>query len=345
MKKTLSWGLLFLAILALASLGHAQELTATISGVVSDATNAVVPGATVVVHSNDTNADIKTVTTGNGGEYTVTNLPAGTYTVTVRGAGFQTWTSKNVILNVSEKRSLDIQLTVGKLAETIEVSSSTQPVETTSAEQSETITGTQVRELMLNNRNFEQLLTLQPGVSANWGDEVGFGLANNTLVTVNGARSNANNWTVDGADINDSGSNATLLNTPSIDAIQEFTLQRSNYDAGSGTSDFHGSAYEFFRNDYLNANSYFNNATDTPRSIERYNDFGFTVGGPIFIPKKTDMRKSKTFFFWSEEWRKTSTPGSETITAMPTAAEMGGTFTGLAADPTALISSTANGSN
>src|SRR5208283_1455927 len=81
------------------------------------------------------------------------------------------------------------------------------------------------------------------------------------------------------------------------------------------------------------------------RSIERYNDFGFTVGGPIFIPKKTDMRKSKTFFFWSEEWRKTSTPGSETITAMPTAAEMGGTFTGLAADPTALISSTANGSN
>jgi len=359
MKKTLSWGLLFLAILALAPFGHAQELTATISGVVSDASNAVVPNATVVVHSNDTNADIKTVTTGSGGEYTVTNLPAGTYTVTVRGAGFQTWTSKNVILNVSEKRSLDIQLTVGKLAETIEVSSSTQPVETTSAEQSETITGTQVRELMLNNRNFEQLLTLQPGVSANWGDEVGFGLANNTMVAVNGARTNANNWTVDGADINDSGSNATLLNTPSIDAIQEFTLQRSNYDAGSGrsgggqilvatksgTSDFHGSVYEFFRNDYLNANSYFNNALGYPRSIERYNNYGFTVGGPIFIPKKTDMRKSKTFFFWSEEWRKTSTPNSETITAMPTAAELGGTFTGLAADPTPYLSSTANGSN
>jgi len=342
MKKTLFWGLLILGILALPSINYAQELTATINGIVSDASNAVVPGATVVVHSNDTNADIRTVTTGSDGEYTATNLPAGTYTVTVHGAGFQSWTSKNVVLNVSEKRSLDVQLTIGKVAETVEVSSSAVPIEVSTAEQSQTITGTQVRELILNNRNFEQLLTLQPGVVANWGDEVGFGLANNTTVTVNGSRSTANNWTVDGADINDSGSNATLLNVPSIDAIQEFTLQRSNYDAGSGrsgggqilvatksgTSDFHGSAYEFFRNDYLNANSYFSNATGTPRSIERYNDFGFTVGGPIFIPGKTDMKKSKTFFFWSEEWRKTSTPNSETITAMPTAAELGGTFAG-----------------
>ncbi len=102
MKKTLSWGLLFLAILALASFGHAQELTATISGVVSDPSNAVVPNATVVVHNNATNIDIRTVTTGSNGEYTATNLPAGTYTVTVRGTGFQTWTSKDVGLNVSE---------------------------------------------------------------------------------------------------------------------------------------------------------------------------------------------------------------------------------------------------
>ena len=342
MKKTLFWGLLILAILALPSFGHAQELTATINGTVSDASNAVVPNATVVFHSNDTNADIRTVTTGSDGEYTATNLPAGTYTVTVHGAGFQAWTSKNVVLNVSEKRSLDVQLTIGKVAETVEVSSTTLPVEVSTAEQSQTITGTQVRELMLNNRNFEQLLTLQPGVVADWGDEVGFGLANNTTVSVNGARTTANNWTVDGADINDSGSNATLLNVPSIDAIQEFTLQRSNYDAGSGrsgggqilvatksgTSDFHGSVYEFFRHDYLNANSFFSNATDTPRSIERYNDFGFTVGGPIFIPGKTQKKKAKTFFFWSEEWRKTSTPASETITEMPTAAQLGGTFSG-----------------
>ncbi len=357
MKKTLSWGLLILAFLALVSLGHAQEITATITGVVSDASNAVVPNATVTIHSNATNLDLRSVTTGSNGEYVAGNLPAGTYTVTVKAAGFQTWTSRDVVVNVAEKRTLDIQLSVGKVAETIEVSSSTQPVETTSSEQSQTITGTQIRELELNNRNFQQLLVLQPGVAANWGDQPGFGINTNTTVSVNGARTTANNWTVDGADINDSGSNATLLNVPSIDAIQEFTLQRSNYDASSGrsgggqimvatksgTSDFHGSVYEFFRNDYLNANSYFSNATDTPRSVERYNDYGFTVGGPIWIPKKTSKKNAKTFFFWSEEWRKVSSPASNTFTNIPSAAELGGTFTGLAADPTTFLNNPACG--
>jgi hypothetical protein len=357
MKKTLSWGLLILAFLALVSLGHAQEITATISGLVSDASNAVVPNATVTIHSNATNLDLRTVTSGSNGEYVAAELPAGTYTVTVKAAGFQTWTSRNVVVNVAEKRTLDIQLSVGKVAETIEVSSSTQPVETTSAEQSQTITGTQIRELELNNRNFQQLLVLQPGVAANWGDQPGFGINTTTTVAVNGARTTANNWTVDGADINDSGSNATLLNVPSIDAIQEFTLQRSNYDASSGrsgggqimvatksgTSDFHGSVYEFFRNDYLNANSFFSNATDTPRSVERYNDYGFTVGGPIWIPKKTSKKNAKTFFFWSEEWRKVSSPASNTFTQIPSAAELGGTFTGLAANPTPYLTNPACG--
>lgn len=348
MKKTLSWGLLFLAILALASLGQAQELNATIYGTVTDASGAVVPGAMLVVHSNAINLDVRTVTTGGNGEYAATNLPAGTYTVTVKGAGFQTWTAKNVVVNVAEKRTFDIQLQVGKVAETVEVTASNVPIELSTAEQSQTITGTQVRELELSNRNFQQLVALQPGVSANWGDQPGFGISSGTAVAVNGARTTANNWTVDGADVNDSGSNGTLLNLPSIDAIQEFTLQRSNYDAASGrsgggqimvatksgTSDFHGSVYEFFRNDYLNANSYFSNATSTPRSIERYNDYGFTVGGPIWIPKKMKKSSAKTFFFWSEEWRKVSSPGSNTFTNIPTSAELGGTFTGLAADPT-----------
>jgi carboxypeptidase family protein len=347
MRKILSWALLILAIIALPSLGHAQELNATIAGLVTDASGAVVPNATVIVHNNATNLDVRTVTTSSNGNYAATNLPAGVYTVTVQGQGFQSWISKNVVVTVAEKRTLDVQLSVGKVAETVEVTSSNVPVELSSAEQSQTITGTQVRELELSNRNFQQLVALQPGVSANWGDQPGFGITSGTAVAVNGARNTANNWTVDGADINDSGSNGTLLNVPSIDAIQEFTLQRSSYDAASGrsgggqilvatksgTSDFHGSVYEFFRNDWLNANSFFSNATNTPRSVERYNDYGFTVGGPIWIPKKQEKKNAKTFFFWSEEWRKVSSPGSNTFTQIPTAAELGGSFTGLAANP------------
>ena len=225
------------------------------------------------------------------------------------------------------------------------------PIQTTTAEQSGTVTGDQVRDLALNNRNFEQLVLLQPGVANQLGDKLGFGLASNTSISVNGARTGANNWTVDGADINDSGSNGTLLNTPSIDAIQEFTLERSNYDASfgrsgggqvvvatkSGTNQIHGTAYEFNRNNFYNANTFENRQTidqagyipgaggnGTP--IERYNDFGFTVGGPLEIPKLYHPVKNKTFFFWSEEWRKASTPGSTEI-PVPTNSELTGIFT------------------
>ena len=208
-----------------------------------------------------------------------------------------------------------------------------------------TISGTQVRELQLNNRNFEQLVTLQPGVVSGLPDEVGFGLNNNSTVAVNGVRGTANNWTVDGADINDSGSNATLLNVPSVDAIQEFTLQRSTYDAGfgrsgggqilvatkSGTSAFHGDVYEFDRNNIFNANSFFNNQQGLPRAIERYNNYGFTIGGPLYIPKVYNTAKNKTFFFWSEEWRKVSSPVTASVTA-PTQANLNGVFSGQVAN-------------
>ena len=261
--------------------------------------------------------------------------------MTVKATGFRTSTAGNVVLNVAQKRSLDVQLQPGQVTETITVNETTTPVQTTSAAQIGTVTGTQVRELELNNRNFEQLLTLQTGVTSQLPDVVGFGLNNTTTISVNGARSTANNWTVDGSDINDSGSNGTLLNVPSVDAIQEFTLGRSNYDAEygrsgggqvlvgtkSGTSQFHGDAYEFVRNDVFNANSYFSNLVGAKKPALRYNDFGFTIGGPLFIPKLYKKSESKTFFFWSEEWRKTGNPSTNTA-LVPTAAQLAGTFTG-----------------
>jgi hypothetical protein len=344
------------AILALSSVGVAQELAATLTGTVTDPSGAVVSGVTVLVHSNDTGADVRSVTTSSTGNFNITNLPAGRYTVTIKSEGFQTYLAKDVILNVAEKHTLDVALKAGKVSETVEVTAENTPIQTTTAEESGTVTGDQVRGLALNNRNFEQLVLLQPGVSNQLGDEPGFGLSSNTVISINGAREGANNWTVDGADINDSGSNGTLLNTPSIDAIQEFTLERSNYDASfgrsgggqvvvatrSGTNQFHGSAYEFNRNNYYNANTFENRqAIDTAIAggatpaqayaanqvpIERYNDWGFTIGGPLEIPKLYMPSKYKTFFFWSEEWRHSSLPGSTEI-PVPTTQQLAGVFT------------------
>jgi hypothetical protein len=322
-RKRASFLAVFAVVLTLSAVGLAQELTATLTGTVTDASQAVVAGATILVHSEDKGTDIRSNPTTDTGNFNITNLPAGRYTVTVTSTGFETFVAKDVILNVAEKHTLDVQLQTGKASVTVEVTAENTPIQTTTAEESGTVTGEQVRGLALNNRNFEQLVLLQPGVSNQLGDEPGFGLSSNTVISINGAREGANNWTVDGADINDSGSNGTLLNTPSIDAIQEFTLERSNYDASfgrsgggqivvatrSGTNQFHGSAYEFNRNNYYNANNFENRQSiadskyvsglagnGTP--IERYNDWGFTVGGFIEIPKLYHPVKDKTYFFW-----------------------------------------------
>ena len=320
-----------------------QELAGTISGAVRDSSGAVIPGATVNIEQEGVNGAPRVIHTDARGSYTVTNLPAGTYTITVEAKGFQTYKTQHVTLFVAQSRTVDAQLQLGQVNQTVTVEENTETVDTTTSALEDTISGTQVRELQLNNRNFEQLVTLQPGVVSGLPDTVGFGLSNTSTVEVNGVRGTANNWTVDGADINDSGSNATLLNVPSVDAIQEFTLERSTYDAGfgrsgggqilvatkSGTSHFHGDAYEFDRNNIFNANSFFNKQTTpvTPRAIERYNDFGFTIGGPLYIPRVYNTAKDKTFFFWSEEWRKVSSPETAQF-IVPTPAQLAGTFTG-----------------
>ena len=318
-----------------------QELEGTLNGTVTDVSGAVVQGATVTIVQNRVNGVSRVIHTDARGSYTVTNLTAGDYTVTVTAKGFETYEAKDVTLFVAQTRSVNPKLQPGAVSQTVTVEQSSVALDTTNSALAGTISGTQVRELQLNNRNFEQLVTLQPGVVSGLPDVVGFGLHNTSTVAVNGARATANNWTVDGADINDSGSNATLLNVPSVDAIQEFTLERSTYDAQfgrsgggqilvetkAGTSAFHGDLYEFDRNNAFNANSYFNKRAGLRRAIERYNDYGFTVGGPLFIPKVYNNAKNKTFFFWSEEWRKESLPvtGSN---LPPTKNQLNGIVTG-----------------
>ena len=324
----------------------AQEVAATLNGTVTDPSGAAIAGATVELVDKRIQGSARTATTDKGGAYSLSNLPPATYAVTITAPGFKTQTTAELTLNVAEKRGLNAQLQAGSVDQTVTVEENTTPIETTSSAQVGTVTGTQVRELELSNRNFEQLVTLQPGVVSGLGDETGFGLNNSSTVSVNGARTGANNWSVDGADINDSGSNGTLLNVPSVDAIQEFTLARGSYDAGygrsggaqvlvatkQGTSLYHGDVYEFVRNNVFNANTYFNKhfadpAAVQPRGVERYNDYGFTLGGPVSIPRVFNASKDKLFFFWSEEWRKVSSPTTQSIAA-PTTAMLSGVVPG-----------------
>lgn len=346
-KKLLVSALVFL--LSCCSLTmYAQQLHGVINGTVTDPSGAVIPNATVKVVQRQGTTLPRTVQTDSRGSYTVSDLPAASYDITITAPGFQTYQATDLTLFVAQTRTVNASLKPGAVSQTVTVQQSAVSLNTTTSELAGTISGKQVTQLQLNNRNFEQLVTLQPGVVSGLPDEVGFGLNNTSSVAINGARDTANNWTVDGADINDSGSNSTLLNVPSVDAIQEFTLERSTYDAEfgrsgagqilvatkSGTSQFHGDAYEFNRNNVFNANFPFNKQTTpvTPRPIERYNDFGFTIGGPLYIPKVYPHR-DKLFFFWSEEWRKVTAPQSNTVLA-PSASDLAGTFTGTIPDAT-----------
>ena len=311
----------------------------------TDTTGAVVPHATVTITQNGVNGSSRVVVSDGAGTYVATNLPAGTYLITVTAPGFETYKGTNVVLDVSEKHVLNAQLKAGAVSTTVTVEDHPVSVDTETSGQAGTISGEQIRELEISSRNFEQLLTLQPGVVSQLGDEPN---SSSTAMSVNGARTTANNWTVDGADINDSGSNGTVVNQPSMDSIQEITLERGNYDAGfgrsgggqvvvatrSGGSTFHGEGYEYVRNTMFDANDWLNKesqvAAGQPNKAgeNHHNVYGFTIGGPIYIPRVYNEAKKKTFFFWSEDWHKITQAAASVTIPTPTSAEVGGTFAG-----------------
>ena len=322
-----------------------QELSATLSGTVTDGTGAVIPHAAITITLNGVNGGARVVESDGAGNYVATNLTAGTYSIIVTAAGFDTYKGNSIVLNVSEKRAVNVQLKAGAVSTTVTVEENPVSVDTETSGQAGTISGEQIRELEINSRNFEQLLTLQPGVVSQLGDEPNSG---GTAMSVNGARTTANNWTVDGADINDSGSNGTVVSQPSMDAIQEITLERGNYDAGfgrsgggqvvvatrAGTSAFHGEGYEYVRNtmfdanDWLNKQSQIANGQPNEAGVNHHNVYGFTIGGPVYIPKVYNEDKRKTFFFWSEDWHKITSAASSTTIPTPTTNEVQGIFPG-----------------
>jgi Carboxypeptidase regulatory-like domain/TonB dependent receptor len=306
----------------------AQDVFATLGGTILDPSGLGVPKAKITVTNVERNQVIRTLTTDASGVYTAPLLPIGTYSVKVEADGFKTQTRSEITLNVSDDLKINMTLQVGSIIDTVEVKEAAVEVETGTATSATTIDGTQVRELALNTRNYEALVSLMPGVAikANPADELFIGnsspsgLSAQIPYSVNGNRTSANNWMVDGADNVDRGANLTLMSFPSVDSIAEFKVERSLYTADtgraggaqinvmtrSGTAQFHGSLYEFLRNDKLAANSWSNNVVGIARPALRWNDFGGTIGGPVWMGKHKPVQ-NKTFFFFSEEARRIHT--------------------------------------
>jgi Carboxypeptidase regulatory-like domain len=336
------WTQAFVVLLSIGLLVgvHAQSSTAgSITGTVRDPQGAAVPKAEITITEDKTGAS-RTVTANEDGFYNIPGVIPGLYTISTAPAGFKKSVTTGVDLHVNENKTVNIDLQVGQVTETVTVTSESTPVELRSGEVSSLISEKQVTELPLNGRNYAQLALMVPGVSpvtqAGAGGAFatrGTGLNAGVDMSVNGNQSNSNLWTVDGVNNMDVGSNRTLLVFPSVDSIQEFRVERNSFSAEfgqaqgavvnlitkGGSNEFHGTVFEFFRNDALNANNFFLNRAGQPTPQLEYNNYGGNFSGPIV--------KNRIFFFWSEEWRK-ERRGQVLSAKVPTAAEKRGDFSG-----------------
>src|SRR5262245_4541467 len=304
-KRWLPLATVWLLLLALPAV--AQRITASIRGTVTDQSGGVISGAKVTV-TNEGTGLTRSGNSNDKGNYSFSELPVGSYRVEVAFEGFKSEVRSKVLINVADDRQIDVQLQTGAMTETVNIEVAAVAVDTTGGDIAGLMTGEQVRELPLNGRNFLQLTLLQPGVTGQQGlDTKSKGLAGGSDVSVSGGSTTSNLWLVDGADNVDHGSNRTILVYPSVDAIEEFKIQRNNYGAEfgqaggaqinlvtrSGTNDFHGSGYYYARRDQWNSANYFLDKAGQGASPCHWDDFGGTLGGPVV--------KDKLLFFFSYE--------------------------------------------
>ncbi len=327
----------FSILLLMVSAALAQESTGSISGTVNDPSGAVVPQAEITV-TNVQTGNVRKEHSNSAGLFVATNLAVGDYTVTAEARGFKKFEATHIRLDVNDRLTIPVHLEIGGATEIVSVSESGAQLQTQSAELSDLIGAKQTQALPLNGRVFSQLVMLVPGVvSENGTIGNGVGLSSDTTVSINGNQSNSNLWLLDGQNNMDVGSNAQNVVTPPLDALEEFKVLRSNYSAEfgggtggvvnvvtkQGTREFHGSAYEYLRNDKLDANDFFLNQQGQARNELRFNNFGYTLGGPFWIPGLYNRDKTKDFFFASYEGRR-NVVGNTAQDNVPDAAERGG---------------------
>ena len=304
--RLFSLSILAIAALTFAPILAAQSTGGRIRGTVSDPSAAAVVSAKVTLINEATNVS-RDADTGSNGEYLFNEVPIGSYEIDVTQQGFKKYVRKGIALDLNEVISVDITLQLGTTAETVEVTGAPPVVDTTSTQLGAVVNERASTQLPLNQRDVYQLLQLQPGVQSQLGNDTFYGSDKPGVVTVNGGRGRANNYSVNGGDGNDLFANLPAIE-PSPDSIEEFRVITNSFDAEygrnsgavvnvvtkSGTNAIHGSFYEFFRNDVLNAHPF--TFFQAPKPEFRQNQFGGTLGGPI--------RKDKTFFFGSYEGRR-----------------------------------------
>ncbi len=345
MKKIV---VLFAAIFLAVSVNAWCQDTANIVGTVTDSTGAVIPNAKVTI-SNPEKAFTRDLVTGSTGYFAVNAVPIGDYVVTAEAPGFQKLVRSGITLNVGQIQRIDMQLTVGQITEQVNVTGNMAKVQTENATVSSVITANQIQNLDLNGRNWVTLALMVPGAAPGNGlNTTDVGVYGNNSISFNGNRMEYSNWEIDGGNNTDEGSASTFNTYPSLDTIAEFRISTSNYGAEmgkhaganievatkGGTRTFHGDAYEYVRNDMLDANSFFTNRNqgfglapgkNAPKTPLKENDYGYTLGGPFYIPGHYNTDKSKTFFFWSEEWRRYR-KGNEVGNGVPTLLQRNGDF-------------------
>jgi len=320
-----------------------MSTTGTISGTVSDSTGAVVPQAAITVLSEATRLETHTTSNDSGG-FVVPGLAPGPYDVTVTKQGFQTYKETGILVSPAQVATINVVLKLGAVATTISVEASAARVEISTPEVSSQVSGRQAVMLPLNGRNYEALAFLMPGVT-NLTPDTGLtsgGFLTSNTASVNGMGASGTMYYLDGIWNENTGDMTSTTITPNPDTIEEVRLLQNNYGAqyslnGSnvmlvetkaGTSTFHGSAYEYLRNDALDARNFF---SPTVPALKQ-NIFGYTIGGPLMIPGHYNTNRQKTFFFWSQQWQVQHI-GNVVTGADATADQRSGTFTTPITDP------------
>ncbi len=326
----------------------AQSDLGKITGFVKDPSGATIANAKLTIRNN-TGVERQT-TTNESGYYVITNVPPGLYTMIAEATGFQRYESSNNKLDPSADLVIDATLTVGTASQTVEVSASAVQLQTESAAVQKLVTREQIDLLELNGRNPIGLAALMPGARSGTLANLTFAFSQGPA-NFNGSRNPENLITYDGAPATRTRSNGTSLGAADVDSTQEVEILGTNYPAEygrtsgaqirivtkTGTQDFHGAAYEYLKNDAFNANTWARSANALTANVAplKYNQFGYNLGGPFYIPGKFNTDKKKVFFYWGEEWVKYhflesgSSVGSAGLLTVPTLKMRSGDFSEL----------------